>query len=495
MPSLLHRRIWMAIVVLVAAFGLPGSTHAQDDYTLVDQRTIEIEGLRPVGLSPDGRWLAAASFGMDELCVYDVQTLTVQSCASMEPLDARLRLEDVSWSPDSTRLVLAERSFVYFRDGDLWVMDAGTGELTNVADDGYRGNVSLLSPAPGENFTYDVTPAWSPDGESITYSRSTWIDGEMQGNDIVTIPAEGGEPESLVRVSDEAVGIVYFGTEWSPDGRYLYYSVSLYDSSDPQNGIHRYDSATGSTEQVLGADAELGSPGVLQINATGSHLLVVYPQAAFEFAGTRSYIWLLDLTTGELSELAVPGEGAPDHAFIGSATFSPDGQSLLLTTRLTTPDYQAWVTNIATGESVLLVEDLPGAITMDPLMPLSWAANGSILIPITIGSATLLTVEGGPAPEIAPPATDPTEFPATPVTSGDDDTSGTVRYVNDTDVPLRAAPAVMAEIVLRLDLGAQVTVIGPAEEGDGFTWLPIQDPETRTIGFIRAEFLSEQPLS
>ena len=72
MPSLLRRRIWMAIVVLVAAFGLPGSTHAQDDYTLVDQRTIEIEGLRPVGLSPDGRWLGAAIFGLVVVCVFVV---------------------------------------------------------------------------------------------------------------------------------------------------------------------------------------------------------------------------------------------------------------------------------------------------------------------------------------------------------------------------------------------------------------------------------------
>jgi hypothetical protein len=72
-------------------------------------QTIEVEGMRPIGLSPDGRLLAATDFGMDELCVYTVEPFAEQVCASMEPLVAGLRLEDVSWSPDSTRLVLAER--------------------------------------------------------------------------------------------------------------------------------------------------------------------------------------------------------------------------------------------------------------------------------------------------------------------------------------------------------------------------------------------------
>lgn len=61
--------------------------------------------------------------------------------------------------------------------------------------------------------------------------------------------------------------------------------------------------------------------------------------------------------------------------------------------------------------------------------------------------------------------------------------------MTDPGVPLHAAPASTAQAVLLLDRGAVVTVLGPAEEHEGITWIPVQDETTRTIGFVRAEFL------
>ena len=55
---------------------------------------------------------------------------------------------------------------------------------------------------------------------------------------------------------------------------------------------------------------------------------------------------------------------------------------------------------------------------------------------------------------------------------------------------LRAAPSRDAPLVLELARGTPVEVIGPAEEGDGFVWWPVREGQTRTIGYVRAEFLS-----
>jgi Tol biopolymer transport system component len=376
---------------------------------VLDQQFIEIDGMRPVGLSPDGKWLAASDFGMSELCVYDAASGEEQVCSSMEPLQSGLRLEDVVWSPDSTRLALAERSFVFFRDGDLWVMDALSGELTNVADDGYTGDYPLGSEGNGETFSFDIAPAWTPDGAHLTYSRSHWVGGEFQGNDLAMIPAGGGEPESLTMVSEGVPGVAYLGMEWTADGEHLYYSVLSPNADDPANGIYRYDRDDESTRQMLSPSPELGPPAVLQVNATDTHVLIRYPYAVGSFERDKPLYWLFGVGTGDVTPLDVP---VPDDAGIGwivAATFSPDGRSMLSATRNTQPDFQLWVTDLESGEQTLLVESLPGAMVMEYSLTLSWTASGRIFVPANIGSGTLLTVEAVDMPEVGTPIAGPVD--------------------------------------------------------------------------------------
>jgi hypothetical protein len=503
MSSGCHLARWMLtlflLVPLLTVERVDGG-RAQESDLVLEQRTIEIEGMRPVGLSPDSRWLAATTFGMDELCVYDIETLATQSCANLESLDARLRFEDVSWSPDSTRLVLAERSFIYFRDGDLWVMDALTGELTNVTDDDFRGSMPLGESEPDADLSFDVAPTWTPDGSGITYSRSIWIDGEMQGNDIVTIPAEGGEVEQLTVIDRTRAGVAYYGMEWTRDGETLYYSVDNYEQQALTNGIYRYERSTGTARQILTPTDERGAPALLQVNAKGTHLLVWYPRAAGAFTNPGSIYQLFDLETMELIDLVVPGDDVPDHAWVNTVTFSPNGESLLMTTLHIDPPHQAWVMEIDTGETVQLVEELPGAEVMEVGTTPSWTEGGLIFIASTIGSGTLLRVAPEEAPVVTPPTADPRDIlihatpQATPIPVEGAFSAGDVAYVNDADVALRAAPSPESQVVLRLDFGSAVTVLGAAEESDGFRWIPVQDQATRTIGFVQEEFLSAEPI-
>ncbi|MDP9367989.1 MAG: sortase [Chloroflexota bacterium] len=68
---------------------------------------------------------------------------------------------------------------------------------------------------------------------------------------------------------------------------------------------------------------------------------------------------------------------------------------------------------------------------------------------------------------------------------------GGTAVVVETGVNLRAAPSTTSEVVTVLDGGAELTVTGPAEEGDGIVWLPVEDAEGNT-GYVAQDFLESQ---
>lgn len=99
----------------------------------------------------------------------------------------------ISLSPDGGRLLY--QSPVGNGDySDLFVLDLGSGKRTRLT----RG---------GRSFT----PAWSPDGSMIAYSRS---------EEIVTIPATGGPVRKITRCRlPDCIGDLR--PSWSPDGSQL----------------------------------------------------------------------------------------------------------------------------------------------------------------------------------------------------------------------------------------------------------------------------------
>jgi len=66
---------------------------------------------------------------------------------------------------------------------------------------------------------------------------------------------------------------------------------------------------------------------------------------------------------------------------------------------------------------------------------------------------------------------------------------GATVEVTESGVRMRAEPSTSAEIVTELSAGTRLTVTGPAEEADGFTWYPVENPETRQSGYVAADFL------
>lgn len=111
------------------------------------------------------------------------------------------RGESPTWSPDGRALAYALEYVGVLPlnlEPDargLWIVDLTTGEHRELVG------------------TDAVLPSWSPDGHWIAYT------GRSGGSDIWLVPAGGGQP---VRVTDD--GGNDWGSAWSPDGRFLYFS-------------------------------------------------------------------------------------------------------------------------------------------------------------------------------------------------------------------------------------------------------------------------------
>ncbi|MCC6314036.1 MAG: cupin domain-containing protein [Thermomicrobiales bacterium] len=99
------------------------------------------------------------------------------------------------------------------------------------------------------------------------------------------------------------------------------------------------------------------------------------------------------------------------------------------------------------------------------------------------------TTTATPTAADAPPVSDqPTRESTTAAESGD------VRVVTTDGVRLRGAPSTEGAVVAQLSAGDVLQIMGPAEQGDGFTWYPAQLTDDPTVaGYIAEEFLVPAP--
>jgi dipeptidyl aminopeptidase/acylaminoacyl peptidase len=390
--------------LLVGTLSMPATLAADPSpgpgYRLTGVRRIELPGVRILSMSPDGASIAgvrpAVGYARGELCTFELVTLAERACTSVADLGSTLRLEDVTWSPDGSHLAFTANAFQTFKDGDLWLMDAATGEVTNLDDDGFQGSLPFGDDATDALVTVDVSPAFTPDGRSVSFSRTTWEGGTHSGNDIATVPVDGGEPTSLAKVSD-GIGAAYFGMAWTTDGTRLAYSLHEPDPDHPGNGIWLMD-ADGTGRHLLAGrtDVELGAPAVAQISRAGDRLLAWYPVAAMRYSGPDA-LALIDMTTGDATSLGIDDADSPVAA-ITLATFSPDGSALLEVTTRTNPDHQVRIRDLASGTVMpLLPEGLESAGPPQYGMMPTWATNGTVLITGggDLSGATLLTLTAG----------------------------------------------------------------------------------------------------
>jgi len=377
-------------LALAASVGAPSAAAEPADGTsaisLVEQRTINIKNSELIALSPDGRRIAVsrpAAPQPTELCIHDVATLAERVCADVSDLDAGLWPDSVVWSPDSQWLAFAELWPQYLVDGDLWLMDASSGALTNLLDDGYRGVLGLESGADSiseEVITLPMYPTFTPDSAAVTFSLTSVEEDGIKDAAIATVPITGGD---AVRLGDserkELIG-EYRSMRWTADGSALY--VSLVDQQasglDPDSGIWVFEADAEHARQLLSITGpDDWPPRIIAVSPRGEHLLVVDPRAA----GGRPICAcsLVDGSSGAAEPVGSLGSEARQSTPITGAMLSPDG-SLLITVSGHL-EKQVAVRDVATSNETVLLREPSGAAPSDLAGEvLTWAQDDTVLV-------------------------------------------------------------------------------------------------------------------
>lgn len=370
---------------------------------LVEMREVTVDGARLISMSPDGTMLAAVrpmvGYRRGQLCTVDLATLEDRACADLGDLDVGIRLEDVTWSPDSTRLAFTGNAFQTFVDGDLWVMDAATGALTTLDDEGFAGSIPFGEP---EGSTVEVSlpanPVFSPDSSTIAFSRTTWTP-ETRTNWISTVPAAGGEVTDLRRIVD-APGFVYFGMAYAPDGASIWFSFQSSERDDVRNGVWVMPADGGTPHQVVGDYQDTMGPAVLDVSPDGAWLLLQDPEAMGRFGGELPVYALADAAGQTVTPLE-PAADAPLGSFVAWAGFSPDSRWLLLLDRQSTdPQFQVRIRSIdGMVDQVLVDEGIELAGPVDRGIPMTWSTNGTAFLTGAghLDTGYLLTIDSSTA--------------------------------------------------------------------------------------------------
>ncbi len=366
----------------------PSASAAATDLYVAEQREIEIEDGRVHSLSPDGRWLLVET--NRALCIYQTEPVQLKTCVDQP--DNSVDWRNVAWSPDGSRVAFTQDFIRMFVDSDLWVLEAETGKLTNLTDDG----VDRFRPGSQDSLQVDLCPTWSPDGKSLLFSRSSYSEGEWQGTALYRIPADGGDPQKLLSVSEEPAA-VWFGLAWVGNARILY-TVNSRETDDPANGIWAADQDGQNPQHLLGAtDSDMGPPFLADVANGGDKALVWYYAASIRFAAApnRSFFALLDLQTGEVTALKQAQGTELEFGGPADATLSPDGSKILYTYRDASGDFGLAVRQVEGGEeNILLTAKEPLGVSRSRERGLDWANNDVIYVGTPSDTPWLLKVEG-----------------------------------------------------------------------------------------------------
>lgn len=150
--------------------------------------TQEIPGASgPLVLSPDGsRVFTQDPSDFSRVCIVPIGFGEERCDSTGYDNVSAIDRSSIAWAPDSSAVAFGLNTSVLGVDPDILVVDAVTGVIANLTDD---GETRLLDGLP-----YDTAPSWSRDGSSIVFQRATI--GE-DGLALMRLPRTGGEPALL----------------------------------------------------------------------------------------------------------------------------------------------------------------------------------------------------------------------------------------------------------------------------------------------------------
>jgi dipeptidyl aminopeptidase/acylaminoacyl peptidase len=363
-----HRYLASALAVAVLAVAVPVSTPRAAAKRLITEKDLfKFTWIADPEISPDGSTVAFVHVTVNEKeNRYESSIYAVPSAGGQAPRALTSGIRDLSprWSPDGRWLVFTR---AIEKDGQ-----AQPSQLYLLRTDGGEARALTDMPKGAGN------PVWAPDGRSIAFS-STAVPDDFKKPD----PAAKGEHKSDVKVMSRAVyrsnGNPTFvdpdrhshiwvvtlgdagerptprqlttgefderGTEWSPDGSFVYFTSDRRPESyyEPQDSdLYRVSSSGGDMVKVASIEGTIGAPSV---SPDGRRIAFV---GSLHGTPIRSYsqpdLWVVDAAPGSAPrnltatyDFDIGGgiggdQAAPRGEQPKPVVWSKDGSSLVIVT-------------------------------------------------------------------------------------------------------------------------------------------------------------------
>jgi TolB protein len=209
-----------------------------------------------------------------------------------------------AWSPDGTHIAFAAQMGTLEEDQrltEIYVMRADGTDVHRLTT----------------NKALDGSPCWSPDGERIAFTRITEPGSASARSGIVVMDADGGNE---VQITQVALPSVDLSPAWSPDGTEIAFTRAAPSagSDHPRAGIYVVSPAGGEPRKLTDDGAEPDwSPDGTRIAFTSYR--DGFGHTCFHECGISGEIYVLDIESGETERLT------ESEANDGSPAWSPDG--------------------------------------------------------------------------------------------------------------------------------------------------------------------------
>ncbi len=219
-------------------------------------------------------------------------------------------------------------------NGDMWLADTTPG---------LPGGTARLAdiPQPNRDGQRATHPAWSPDGSMLAYINREpgGVDWSFGWGGLLTLPWDPdtetfGEPISLVPPGAGDQDTISYPS-WSPDGRWIAYSVGPTNRGDPPATIHIVHPLTGDTTRL-----ERGAPGGDDVLPSfspfrqgGYYWLLFYSRRPYGHVSTNKQLWVMAIDIDHVSGIDpsapafwLPGQNPAETNITGY--WAPEGCAL-----------------------------------------------------------------------------------------------------------------------------------------------------------------------
>ncbi|GAB4370964.1 MAG: S9 family peptidase [Calditrichia bacterium] len=178
----------------------------------------------------------------------------------------------------------------------------------------------------------DRHPRWSPDGKWLLF-----VSTRENGPQAWKLPVEGGEP---FQITDISTGVS--NPEWTPDGKKIVFSTEVFSECGADDECNRFIQ-------------ESMDNGPLQAHMADR---LLYRHWNFWKDGKRTHILVMDIDSGDLTDLTPGDYDSPSFSLAGAGGFaiSPDGEELCFVSNrdsneAETTNKDLWLVSINGGEA------------------------------------------------------------------------------------------------------------------------------------------------